>query len=170
MIKKNSNVFISIGSNLNGHMNTSKKILDVVFNYLNSHDLRVIKASKVYISKPFPSGLGPMFYNRVVLIKSNLNPIEILNRLKCIEKIFSKRSKVRNSPRVLDLDILDCRGEIINYNDYLNLPHPRMNNRDFILKPLYDICPTWVNPITGKRIESLLYKYKKSNICVAKVI
>ncbi|MBT4109096.1 MAG: 2-amino-4-hydroxy-6-hydroxymethyldihydropteridine diphosphokinase, partial [Pelagibacterales bacterium] len=117
MITKNSNVFISIGSNLNGHMNTSKKILDVVFNYLNTHDLRVLKASKVYRSKPFPSGLGPIFYNRVVLIKSNLNPIEILNRLKCIEKIFSKRSKVRNSPRVLDLDILDCRGEIINYNN-----------------------------------------------------
>ena len=170
MIQKNSNVFISIGSNLNGHMNNSKSTLDVVFNYLISHGLRVRKASKIYISKPFPSGLGPLFYNRVVLIKSDLNPLEILNRLKSIERIFSNRSKVRNAPRVLDLDIIDCRGEIIDYKNDLNLPHPKMCNRDFVLKPLYDISPTWVNPSTGETIKSILYNCKRLNISVAKLI
>ncbi|HIG08834.1 MAG TPA: 2-amino-4-hydroxy-6-hydroxymethyldihydropteridine diphosphokinase [Alphaproteobacteria bacterium] len=170
MKHKNNNVIISIGSNLNGHMNTSKKILNIVFYYLGKQDLRVRKASRIYISKPFPSGLGPVFYNRVVMIKSNINPLEILNRLKRIERVFSKRSKVINSPRVLDLDILDYKGKVIDYKNYLNLPHPRMNNRDFILKPMYDICPNWINPSTGETIESLLYNYKKSNISVAKVI
>ena len=170
MTQKNSNVFISIGSNLNGHMNNSKSTLDVVFNYLISHGLRVRKASKIYISKPFPSGLGPLFYNRVVLIKSDISPLEILNRLKSIERIFSNRSKVRNAPRVLDLDIIDCRGEVINYKNNLNLPHPKMHNRDFVLKPLYDISPTWVNPSTGETIKSILYNCKRLNISVAKLI
>jgi 2-amino-4-hydroxy-6-hydroxymethyldihydropteridine diphosphokinase len=170
MKQKNSNVFISIGSNLNGHMNNSKSTLDIVFNYLTIYGLRVRKASKIYISKPFPSGLGPLFYNRVVLIKSDLKPLEILYRLKSIERIFSNRSKVRNAPRVLDLDIIDCRGEVINYKNNLNLPHPKMYNRDFVLKPLYDISPTWVNPSTGEKIKSILYNCKRLNISVAKLI
>ena len=105
-----------------------------------------------------PSGFGPLFYNRVVSIKSNLNPIEIMNILKRIEKTYSRRSKLRNSPRVLDLDILDYKGKIINKGDILQSPHPRMNKkRLFILKPLHDLSPYWTDPTNGKN-------YKKFNI------
>ena len=137
----NNSIFISIGSNLRGHMHNSKKIMDIVFFNLSSEGLRVRYASKIYISRPMPSGLGPLFYNRVVSIKSNLNPIEIMNILKRIEKTYSRRSKLRNSPRVLDLDILDYKGKIINKGNILQIPHPRMGKRDFILKPLHDLSP-----------------------------
>ena len=170
MSYKNNHIIISIGSNLNGHMNRSKKILDIVFLYLSNKGLRVRKYSKIYISKPIPLGLGPVFYNRVVLVKSDLSPREILSRLKVIERIFSRRSSIKNSPRVLDLDILDYRGEIINFKNFLTIPHPRLSNRDFILKPLNDICPNWVSPNSGETIKSLIYKYKRSNISIAKVI
>ena len=166
----NNNIFISIGSNLRGHMNNSKNIMDTVFFNLSSEGLRVRYASKIYISKPMPSGLGPLFYNRVVLIKSNLNPIEILNILKRIEKTYSRRSKLRNSPRVLDLDILDYKGKIINKGNILQIPHPRMSKRDFILKPLHDLSPYWTDPINGKVIKSLICKCKRSNISIAKAI
>jgi len=169
-MSSNNNIFISIGSNLRGHMNNSKNIMDVVFYNLSVHDLRVRYASKIYISKPTPSGLGPLFYNRVILIKSNLKPIDILNRLKIIERTYSKRSNIRNSPRVLDLDILDYKGKIINKGNFLQIPHPRMNNRDFILKPLHDLNPYWISPINGRSIKSLLYKCKRSNISIAKAI
>ena len=131
----NNSIFISIGSNLRGHMNNSKNIMDTVFFNLSSAGLRVRYASKIYISKPMPSGLGPLFYNRVISIKSNLNPIEIMKILKRIERTYSRRSKLRNSPRVLDLDILDYKGKIINKGNILQIPHPRMGKRDFILKP-----------------------------------
>lgn len=170
MSYKNNDIIISIGSNLNGHMNRSKTILDIVFLYLSNQGLRVRKYSKIYISKPYPSGLGPKFYNRVVLVKSDLNPKEILFRLKYIERIFSRRSNTRNSPRVLDLDILDYKGKIINYQNFLNIPHPKIINRDFVLKPLNDICPNWTNPSNGQSIKKLLYNYKRSNISIAKVI
>ena len=166
----NNNIFISIGSNLRGHMNNSKNIMDTVFFNLSSEGLRVRYASKIYISKPMPSGLGPLFYNRVVSIKSNLNPIEIMEILKRIEKTYSRRSKLRNSPRVLDLDILDFKGKIINKGNTLQIPHPRMNKRDFILKPLHDLSPYWTSPINGKTIKSLIYKCKRSNISIAKAI
>jgi len=166
----NNSIFISIGSNLRGHMNNSKNIMDTVFFNLSSAGLRVRYASKIYISKPMPSGLGPLFYNRVVSIKSNLNPIEIMAILKRIEKTYSRRSKLRNSPRVLDLDILDYKGRIINKGNILQIPHPRMNKRDFILKPLHDLSPYWTDPINGKTIKSLIYKCKRSNISIAKAI
>ena len=165
-----NSIFISIGSNLRGHMNNSKNIMDTVFFNLSSEGLRVRYASKIYISKPMPSGLGPLFYNRVVSIKTNLNPIEIMNILKRIEKTYSRRSKLRNSPRVLDLDILDYKGKIINKGDILQIPHPRMNKRDFILKPLHDLSPYWTDPTNGKTIKSLIYKCKRSNISIAKAI
>ena len=166
----NNNIFISIGSNLRGHMNNSKDIMNIVFFNLSKEGLRVRSASKIYISKPMPSGLGPTFYNRVILIKSELKPNYILKRLKKIEKIYSKRSFLRNSPRVLDLDILDYKGKVIKSSNYLQTPHPKMTNRDFILKPLHDLSPNWVHPISGKNIKSLLYKCKRSNISIAKAI
>ena len=166
----NNSIFISIGSNLRGHMNNSKNIMDTVFFNLSSAGLRVRYASKIYISKPMPSGLGPLFYNRVISIKSNLNPIEIMRILKRIERTYSRRSKLRNSPRVLDLDILDYKGRIINKGNILQIPHPRMGKRDFILKPLHDLSPYWTDPINGKPIKSLIYKCKRSNISIAKAI
>ena len=166
----NNNIFVSIGSNLRGHMNNSKNIMDIVFFNLSSAGLRVRYASKIYISKPMPSGLGPLFYNRVISIKSNLNPIEIMKILKRIERTYSRRSKLRNSPRVLDLDILDYKGRIINKGNILQIPHPRMGKRDFILKPLHDLSPYWTDPINGKPIKSLIYKCKRSNISIAKAI
>ena len=169
MSKKN-NIFISIGSNLRGHMNNPKYIMDIVFHNLSNQGLRVICASKIYISKPSPSGLGPLFYNRVIIIKTNLSPEDILKRLKKIERIYSNRSIQRNSPRVLDLDILDYKGEIINKSDYIQIPHPKLYCRDFILKPLHDISPYWVHPINGKSVKSLLYNCKRSNISIAKAI
>ena len=99
-----------------------------------------------------------------------MNPLEVLRRLKIIEKAFGRRSKVRNSPRVLDLDIIDYRGEVINYKFHLNVPHPKLHNRDFVLKPLYEIYPNWIDPSSGKTIKSLLYNYKRSNISFAKLI
>ena len=166
----NNSIFISIGSNLRGHMNNSKNIMDTVFFNLSSAGLRVRYASKIYISKPMPSGLGPLFYNRVVSIKSNLSPLEIMKILKRIERTYSRRSKLRNSPRVLDLDILDYKGKIINKGNILQIPHPRMGKRDFILKPLHDLSPYWTDPINGKPIKSLIYKCKRSNISIAKAI
>ena len=166
----NNSIFISIGSNLRGHMNNSKNIMDTVFFNLSSAGLRVRYASKIYISKPMPSGLGPLFYNRVVSIKSNLSPLEIMKILKRIERTYSRRSKLRNSPRVLDLDILDYKGRIINKGNILQIPHPRMGKRDFILKPLHDLSPYWTDPINGKPIKSLIYKCKRSNISIAKAI
>ena len=113
-------------------------------------------ASKIYVSRPYPSGRGPVFYNRVVIIKTNMYALEILKCLKKIESIFGRRNLTRNSPRVLDLDLLDCRGEILNIGETLIIPHPRMHQRSFVLQPLQELNPKWIHPIKKKGLKELI--------------
>jgi len=161
---KNNEVFIGIGSNLKGHMNSSHEIMDIVLIYLSLRGLRAVKVSNVYKSRSLPSGLGPIFFNRIILVNTNKTANNILIILKDIERIFGrKKNTIINSPRILDLDLIDCRGEVIN-NDILVLPHPRLCTRDFVLKPLYEINSKWIHPINYKNIKSLLVKNNRYSI------
>ena len=157
-------VLIGIGSNLRGHMSNPKNNLKIVFKYLLRNGLRVVKFSKIYINRPQPGGLGPLFCNSVVLIQTNMCALDILKRLKKIENIFGRRSLVKNSPRVMDLDIIDCRGEIIKLEKKLILPHPEIYNRDFVLYPIFDLNPTWKDPNSYRNIKDLLVKYSRKNL------
>ena len=167
--KKNI-VYIGIGSNLNGHMSTSFNMLNIVISYLSLKGLRVISSSSIYKSRPLPSGLGPYFYNSVIIVKSSMKAVDILRILKDIERIFGrKKYKYKNSPRVLDLDLLDCRGEISNMGSLLKLPHPKLTKRDFVLHPLYELNPNWAHPESAIKIKSLLVRNNRYSIGLAKL-
>ena len=169
-MKNNNRIFISIGSNLKGHMNSSKEIMNSSLCYLNSRGLKVIKKSNIYKSRPWPSGHGPYFYNRVVVIESKISAFKILCILKAIEITFGRKlRKYKNSPRVLDLDIIDCRNEVVKSN-LLTIPHPRLNVRDFILKPLQELDTNWVHPINNKNIKSLLVNNNRYSINKATLV
>ena len=145
-------------------MSSPNKNIDLVLYYLNYSGLRVIRKSSIYKSKPMPSGLGPSYYNRVIQIESTYSAFKILSILQNIENIFGrKRTKYRNIPRIMDLDIIDCRKELINHR-LLSLPHPKINERDFVLKPLCEIEPNWVHPRNNKNIKSLLVKINRYSI------
>ena len=88
--KKKGITIIGIGSNLRGHMGSPRDNLKIVLNYLSRNGLRVEKCSKIYSSRPYPSGKGPIFFNRVVIVKTNMYAIEILKCLKKIESIFGR--------------------------------------------------------------------------------
>lgn len=161
---KNNDVFIGIGSNLKGHMNSSHSIMDVVLYNLSIKGLRAIKISSIYKSRPLPSGLGPIFFNRIILVNTKKSANNILSILKDIERLFGrKKNKIINSPRILDLDLIDCRGEVIN-NNMLILPHPKLCVRDFVLNPLYELNPNWIHPVYYKKIKSLLVKNNRYSI------
>ena len=163
MNRKNK-VFIGIGSNLKGHMCSSKKIIDIVLYYISLKGLRVVRKSSIYKSKPNPLGLGPSFYNRVILVESAISALSILSILNSVENNFGrKRKKYKNMSRILDLDIIDCRRELIS-NNLLSLPHPRINERDFVLRPLLEIEPNWIHPKNNKKIKSLLVKNNRYSI------
>ena len=103
-------------------------------------DTEIIDVSPMYTSEPAYFEDQDMFVNAVVLIRSGIAPHELLKYLKLIEQSLGREKTFENGPRTIDLDILDYQNYICE-DEMLVLPHPRMLERDFVVKPLMDINP-----------------------------
>ena len=156
-------IFLSLGSNLGSRLNN---IIESI-NLIKKHsELILIDSSSVYESKPMYNTYQPNFLNAVVLIESNVKPLQLLNDLKKIESYLGRSLKnSHNNPRVIDIDILTYGNEIISF-DELEIPHPRCIERIFVLKPWTDIQPNYKLPGNEKTISSLLslLEVKKNDI------
>ena len=127
--------YIGIGSNLGDR----RRNIDLSVEQLKKTPLTVVeKISSIYETKPLGGPPQPNFLNGVIKLKTNLSPRALLNRLKEIEGILGRERSERFGPRVIDLDILIYGGLNIN-EDGLVIPHPRMNEREFVLKGLNEI-------------------------------
>ena len=166
---------IAIGSNLNSKENTRLEIIEKALIYFPSFDMLLIKASSFWESKSFSEKNQPNFINAVIEVFSELKPFEVLTNLKKIEKLFGRRETKRWGDRVLDLDIIGCESivlpsevvfmkwfkmpydlQIIIQPDVLILPHPRIQDRLFVLKPLEEIKPEWVHPVLQMKPKELI--------------
>ena len=105
------------------------------------------------------------FLNGVAKIETEFKPKELLGVLKRIEKQMGRKEVGRNGPRIIDLDILFYENQIIN-EDNLHIPHPKIQERAFVLVPLAEIEPNLIHPIYKKTIAQFLseLKYDKSEI------
>ena len=102
-------------------------------------ETRVIKLSRIIETEPVgcPKGAGK-FLNAVLKIRTSLPPLTLLKNLKSIEKELGRKKSQRYAPRTIDLDILFYGGRSVNAKE-LQIPHPRLFERDFVLKPLSEI-------------------------------
>ena len=154
VIKKDM-IIVAIGSNLSSRTyglpenNCSEclKILRKVF--------FVRKVSKFYKSEPIPKSDQQWYVNGVVEICTTLYPQDILHKLFLIESYFKRTRKIRNEPRVIDLDLISYKNKIIN-NNSLIIPHPRMHQRKFVIRPICDLDPNWKHPVLKKKANVLL--------------
>jgi len=128
-------VYIGIGSNLGDR----QKNIDLAIENLRSTSSIVVeKISSIYETDPVGGPPQGKFLNGVIRIKTALSPKELLAILKEIEKSLGRRQAVRFGPRVIDLDILTY-GDIRINEENLIIPHPRMNEREFVLQGLREI-------------------------------
>lgn len=150
-------IYIGIGSNLKSkkYKNSCEVCLDAINNLGNF--FKVLKISSFYESEPVPKSDQPLFVNAVFAISTKKNEKEILEILNQVEKEFGRERLVKNESRILDLDIIDYNGRIIE-NKELKIPHPRLHLRKFVLLPLYEIEPNWIHPIFNQKIPILLQK------------
>ena len=128
--------YLGLGTNLGDRQANIDKALDC----LNRAGIEVKKLSSIYETEPVGGPLQGMFLNAVAEVETALRPKEFLGVLKDIEKELGRRPGPRNFPRVIDLDILFYADEVLN-EEGLVIPHPRVHERDFVLKGLAEIAP-----------------------------
>ena len=157
--------YISIGSNLG---NKKKNIEKAKF-LINQKYIKIIKVSSIYETFAWPNKKDPKFFNLVIKVKTFLNPIQLFRFLKSIEKKMGRKKAPKNSPRICDIDIIDYNGTRFK-NSYLQIPHPRMKKRDFVLIPLMEICSNWTYPRSKTKISTIINNISKNNLTSIKIL
>jgi 2-amino-4-hydroxy-6-hydroxymethyldihydropteridine diphosphokinase len=122
--------------------------------------VNVILVSPTYDTEPVGNPDQPRFLNLACQIKTRLSPLELLTLTNGIESKLGRVSGPPDSPRPIDIDILFYGEEVIE-TTRLTIPHPRLQERGFVLVPLADIAPDLVHPVSGKSIRELLAALQK---------
>ncbi len=150
---------VGIGGNLGNVPETFQK----AFLLVNEEIGEVVSISRWYYSKPLPV-VGEVeqgeYLNAVFIVETSLEPEEVLEKLLGIELRLGRdrKNSYHWGPRTIDLDIV-CAEKLVHHSRTLDIPHPRMHERDFVLKPLLELEPEWVHPekhITLKELYEML--------------
>ncbi|RJQ48732.1 MAG: 2-amino-4-hydroxy-6-hydroxymethyldihydropteridine diphosphokinase [Nitrospiraceae bacterium] len=144
-------VYIGIGSNLGDREENCERAIRLLI----EHGMTVTKRSSMIETEPWGVKEQPKFINMALEIKTGMEPDELLHLLKRIENESGRLPTSRWGPRVIDLDIL-LYDDLILKTPELEIPHPGISERDFVLRPLAEIAPEKVHPVLKKSIKALL--------------
>jgi len=144
-------VYIALGSNLGDraeHLRQARERID-------APDLRLLRASSIYETAPRDVEDQPWFLNQVVECETELFPRQLLARLQKIERALGRKRRFAKGPREIDLDILLFGDAVVNATE-LEVPHPRMAERRFVLEPLAELAPEKKHPGTRRTMREML--------------
>jgi 2-amino-4-hydroxy-6-hydroxymethyldihydropteridine diphosphokinase len=147
-------ILIALGANIPSAEGPPEATLKAALAALEARGVRILAISRFHQTQAWPDPADPPFTNAVAEIETQLQPVALLGLLHEVETAFGRKRSVPNAPRSLDLDLLDYGGRIERGD--LELPHPRMADRRFVLEPLAEIAPLWRHPVTGQSVETLL--------------
>ena len=152
--------YIGVGSNLGNRL---KNIKEAILYLKQVKGVTIKRFSPIYETEPWGLAKGQReYFNLVLEIACELKPQDLFSSLKDIEKkIGRKPRKIRWSAREIDLDILFCDGLIIKDKN-LEIPHPLLQERFFVLKPLSDLVPHLRHPLFGCEVNAMLASLKES--------
>ena len=146
-----ADVYIGLGANLGNPLTTFEKCLPLIEGYSE-----IISKSRLYSSAPYGFADQPPFINAALRIETKLPPLNLLQKLQKTEKTLGKKVIRKNGPRVIDLDLL-LYDDLYIESEELLLPHPRILDRDFVLRPLHDLNPELSHPFWApKTLKSAL--------------
>ena len=151
-------IYIGIGSNLGNREENCERAIKL----LESNHINVTKRSSMVETEPWGVKDQPKFINMAVEIKTDLKPEELLHLLKNIEAEIGRRPAEHWGPREIDLDIL-LYDDLILKTQELEIPHPHISEREFVLKPLSDIAPVKIHPVLKKSIKDLFLQFRRSS-------
>ena len=147
----NAEAYLGFGANLGNPTQTFSKACELIEGFAE-----VLGFSKLYRSKPYGFADQPSFVNAAARIRTTLSPKELLTKLQETERALGKKVIRENGPRVIDLDLLLYEDLVLDTNE-LQLPHPGILERDFVLRPLLDLNPELTHPSwSGTSIKQAL--------------
>ena len=152
-------VCLGLGSNVGDR---EEYIEQAIFLLEKHTGLQVLRHSSNYETEPEGGVSQPPFINAVVAIKTKLDPYKLLDICHEIEAALGREREIDRGPRTIDIDILLYGNEVIS-DDKLQIPHPLMHERLFVLKPLSEIAPKQIHPVLEKRV-SALYDERKAEL------
>ena len=145
--------YLAIGSNLGNKINN----IEITKFELEKYKIKILKSSSNYISESWPDPSLPKYINIIIKIKTSLTPLELLKICNLIELKLGRVRLEKNAPRTCDIDIIDYdKKELKEKNTQLILPHPRMNKRNFVLLPLFEVDKSWKHPNSKINIVNLI--------------
>lgn len=142
-------IYIALGANIGERAAQLSDAIDE----MGKMGVMVTKQSSVYETAPVGYTDQPSFYNMVVEVETHQSVTDLLDTLQQIERQLGRERLFKNGPRTIDLDILYYNGEDIQ-SEHLTVPHPRMQERAFVLAPLAEIAPELV--VRGRTVASWL--------------
>ncbi|KIC41829.1 2-amino-4-hydroxy-6-hydroxymethyldihydropteridine pyrophosphokinase [Ruegeria sp. ANG-S4] len=168
MDKSLSEAVIALGGNLSLRGHGPRVTLEQSLSAMVEAGLVIRAASRFFATPCFPAGAGPDYVNAAVLIETDLDPGQLLDLLHRIEHDFGRAREQRWGMRTLDLDLV-CWGDLVlpdelehqrwltlapedqvkSAPEQLILPHPRLQDRAFVLVPMADVAPDWSHPVLG---------------------
>lgn len=145
------NVYLSLGSNIGDRAtNIGRAIAE-----LGKRGLRITRKSSLYETEPVEFVDQPWFLNSAIEVKTDLRPAELLKVILEVEQAMRRERRVPKGPRVIDVDILLFDDDVI-HTAGLDVPHPRIAERLFVLVPMNEIAPEAVHPVMKKDMAQLL--------------
>jgi 2-amino-4-hydroxy-6-hydroxymethyldihydropteridine diphosphokinase len=149
-------IYLGLGANLASSAGPPAATFAAALAQLEMSGVRVVRRSRLFRSPPEPPSDQPEYINAVVEVATPLAPAELLSLLHRTEAQFGRVRGTPNAARTLDLDLLDYRGRIARGAGGPMLPHPRLAARAFVLRPLAEIAPDWVDPRSGRTVAELI--------------
>jgi 2-amino-4-hydroxy-6-hydroxymethyldihydropteridine diphosphokinase len=155
--------YLALGSNLGDRSRNLRRAIEK----LAAPDLHIIRESSVYETEPHGLRDQPWFLNQVIEIATTLFPRQLLSRVKRLEREMGRVPTVRNGPRLIDIDILLYADATVRAAD-LEIPHPRLAERRFVLEPLAELVPELRHPRTSRTVSEMLADVRNQAIRRAK--
>lgn len=182
-------ILIALGANLPSRMGPPVATIKAALDAIATNPLiEIVALSRFYQTPAYPAGSGPDYVNACAALASSLGAEDILSQLHLVEAILGRtRSSQRWEARGIDLDLLAYGGQILpddktaaqwrdmppqlqqeSRPDGLILPHPRLQDRAFVLVPLADIAADWVHPATGLTTREMLSRLPAEDLATIK--
>jgi 2-amino-4-hydroxy-6-hydroxymethyldihydropteridine diphosphokinase len=174
---KSIHALVALGANLPFEGEPPAKTLERAVKALSTEGLSVLSVSRFFATPCFPAGAGPDYVNAaaVLAVDPEIDATSLLAALHRIESRFGRKRETRWGMRTLDMDLLALGDSVLpdtatldewrslppeqqvrRTPDQLILPHPRLQDRAFVLVPLADVAPDWVHPRTGLTVAAML--------------